>query len=103
MPHITLAVTQAVLAQVAKPSGGPKQRQIAIRNSSPTLAAQIATASAKAGVFITVNVSGQFALVVGDTGAVWASHQANGMQSLDFNDLYTLLSRRPDINVTFSW
>ena len=99
MPHITLAVTDRVIQQVA--AGRDFQRQLAVQDASPDLRAQINTASAHNRV--PVVICGVFALLIGDTGAIWGSHQAVGHQADDFADLYALLARRPNVPVTFRW
>lgn len=68
MPHITLAVTDAVIQQVG--AGHNYQRQLAVRDASPDLRALIGTASA--GNRVTVAVCGVFTLTIGDTGALTA-------------------------------
>lgn len=99
MPHITLSVTGSVIQQVS--AGHDFQRQLAVRNASPDLIALFDTASA--GNRVLVAISGEFSLSVGDTRAIWGSHQAPGQQADDFADLYSLLARRPDVPVTFRW
>ena len=99
MPHITLAVTDRVIQQVA--AGHDYQRQLAVQDASPDLRALIDTASAANRV--PVSVCGVFALSIGDTGAIWGSHQVAGDQADDFADLYALLARRPNVPATFRW
>lgn len=99
MPHITLCVTHNVLAQVN--GVGDSQRQLAIRDRSADLAALIGTANRDNRVPIDVN--GHFTLSVGDTGAIWGAHQARAQQATDFDDLFSHLSRRPGIDITFRW
>ena len=99
MPYITLAVTDRVVQQVA--AGHAYQRQLAVQDASPDLRALIDTASANNQVPIAV--CGVFELSIGDTGAIWGSHQNVGHQAYDFADLYALLARRPNVPVTFRW
>jgi hypothetical protein len=99
MTYITLAVTSAVIRQVD--IAGRDQRQIAIRDASPELLAQIQSANGRNRIPVPVN--GEFELVVGDTGAIWSSHQTNEIEKADFNSLYDLLARRPDHSIRFSW
>jgi hypothetical protein len=99
MHHITLAVSQRVLDQVY--AGDFFQRQLAIRDASPEIAAQVGQASSKNRV--EVAVCGVFVLSVGDTSAIWGTHQSEGTQFQDFDDLFSLLARRPDMPVTFRW
>lgn len=98
MPHITLCVTNAVLAHVT--AGHETQRQIAIREASPEIVHALAGATADHRM--EVNVNGNFPLTVGDTNAIWESHQT-GTQTADFADLFSLLARRPGTNVRFMW
>ena len=99
MPYITFSVTTPVIQQVN--SGNQFQRQLAIRDASPELRALVGQATGKNRV--DVSVCGTFKLSVGDTGAIWATHQDDGIQADDFTDLYSLLSRRPDVPVKFQW
>jgi hypothetical protein len=99
MQHITLAVTGRVIQQVQV--SDDSQRQLAIQGASPDLGALIETASG--GNRVTIAVCGTFELSIGDTGAIWGSHQAAGHQVDDFADLYRLLARRPDVPVRFTW
>jgi hypothetical protein len=98
MPFITLCVTQAVLDQVTM--GNQFQKQIAVHGASPEiLNAMMGATSANQ---TQVNVNGSFPLRVGDRNAIWAVHQSP-VQSADFEDLFSLLARRPDRDVTFTW
>lgn len=97
MPSITLAVAQGVITQVKKTD--PSQKQIAIRRHSPDL--HIGSASLQN--MLLVKIGGVIELMVGDNGAIWAVHQLSGVQADDFNDLYSLLERRPDDEITFQW
>jgi len=99
MTHIRLAVTAAVIQQVN--NAGQNQRQIAIQGASSELLAQINGASRSNRIPIPIN--GEFALIVGDTGAIWYAHQVTDIQKADFSSLYELLARRPDRPVQFSW
>jgi hypothetical protein len=99
MPYITLRVTDRVIQQVQ--AGHPFQRQLAVQDASQDLRTLIATAS---GVNqVRVPICGVFELLIGDTSAIWGSHQAAGHQADDFADLYALLARRPNVPVTFTW
>jgi len=99
MAHITLVVTEAVLQQVNQ--AGQNQRQIAIRDASPELLKVFNTARSDNRIVVAVN--GAFELSVGDTDAIWAAHQAAGLQAQDFMSLYDLLARRPGRPVRFAW
>jgi hypothetical protein len=98
MAHITLCVTQPVLDQLD--AGNKSQKQIAIKDASPELIEIISKATSANKVQIEIN--GIFTLTVGDTGAIWGKHQ-EGIQVQDFNDIFSLLSRRPGVRVPFSW
>jgi hypothetical protein len=99
MNHITLAVTEAVIHQVQK--AGENQRQIAIQGASPELLARIQNARAEAPT--AVCILNAFELVVGDTSAIWRSHQQTQIQAEDFSSIYELLERRPNHSVCFTW
>src|SRR5215218_6571503 len=98
MPHITLAVTSPVIQQVKT---GQQFRQLAVQGASPDLRALLDTATRNHQVLIPI--CGEFELSIGDTRAIWVSHQAAGHQADDFANLYELLARRPDVAVTFRW
>lgn len=97
MPQITLRVTGPVIQQVQ--DGRPFQRQLAIQDASPDLGVLIGAASSVNRVRIAI--CGVFELSIGDTSAIWGSHQAAGLQADDFSNLYELLARRPNVPVTF--
>jgi hypothetical protein len=99
MAYITLAVTAKVIQQAA--DRPPNQRQIAIRNASRDVQSQID--AARKDNFVAIPISGEFELIVGDTGAIWYSHQGTNLQTSDFMNIYELLARRPDRPVTFLW
>jgi hypothetical protein len=99
MAFITLAVTRKVMEAVN--SGDVHQRQIAIKGASPELRDAISNASKNNRVSVAVNR--EFYLSVGDTGAIWGAHQTPGLQVEDFNSLFDLLARRPDVPVKFAW
>lgn len=99
MPSITLAVTTSVIQFVAKE--GESQRQLAIQNASSDLREALNKASASNE--ISVAVCGVFTLAVRDTYAIWGVHQAPGVQANDFSNIYSLLERRPDVEVRFLW
>jgi hypothetical protein len=98
MPHITLTVTQSVIDQVTR--AGESQRQMAIKDASPELASQIQTATAANR--IRIPLLNAFDLTVGDTSAIWYSHQV-GIQAEDFINLYQILARRPEQPIRFTW
>lgn len=84
VPFIDLAVTSKVLRQA---QGNPNQRQIG-------------TARKYNRIPLTVGDRGQ--LAVGDTGAIWYSHQGTSSQVARFQALYEELARDPDQRVRFS-
>ena len=98
MSHITLTVTAKALQQAA---GATNQQQLAIRSASPNVQRQIS--AARKGHPVVIPINGEFDLAVGDTSAIWHSHQSSPSQQADFADLYALLSRRPDRDITFRW
>ena len=98
MSFVTLSVTSAVLDQLN--AGNQFQKQIAVRGASPEIVG--AMIGANADNQIQININGSFALNVGDRNAIWAVHQT-GIQSEDFADIFSLLARRPDRDVTFTW
>jgi hypothetical protein len=98
MEFISLAVTQPLLNHVQLQGAGG--RQIAIQSASPELHAKISATNRNQ--LLIVVVGGEFELQFGDPGAVWPRHQAQGMQSDDFDSLYNFLSLGPDCKATFS-
>ncbi len=92
---ISLAVTQKVLDHASRGKAGEKQ--MAIRNMSPELRTRLSLANAKNHVSIELGNAVQ--LTVGDTGAIWRAH--NGASAEDFDLLFQLLARRPDVSMEF--
>jgi hypothetical protein len=99
MPNITLYVTDE--AKNYADQTGRNSRQIAFRDPSPKLHLTNPAPTSERQVFLAVN--GEFRLSVGDTHAIWATHQAEGIQAGDFTSLYDLLARRPGRQVRFAW
>jgi hypothetical protein len=99
MPSITLVVTTSVIRFVEK--NGESQRQLTIRGTSPDIRKDLDGASLSNG--IPVAICGVFTLAVHDTYAIRGVHQAPGVQANDFSDIYSLLERRPDVEVKFHW
>ena len=101
MSFITLKVTAGVIQEVNR--GHEYEKQIAIQpNSNSTssdLRDRILTATAQNKIIVAI--CGVFSLAVGDTGAIWKKHQSGDNQVGDFSDLYSLLARRPDVEVKF--
>jgi hypothetical protein len=98
MPSITLAVTNKVISVVA---GQESQKQLAIKGRSLDLAPLIAGATRTNR--ISILLCGHFPLTCGDSGAFWRVHQNAGLQQSDFDAFYSLLSARPESEVTFKW
>jgi hypothetical protein len=99
IPHITLYVTEKIRNYADKT--GTNSRQIAFRDPSPDL--HLANPPATSGEQVLLAVNGVFKLSVGDTYAIWATHQSAGIQAEDFTSLYDLLARRPECQVRFEW
>ncbi|MGA2217777.1 MAG: hypothetical protein ABSG51_06815 [Terracidiphilus sp.] len=98
MEFISLSVTKLVVDYVLL--NGETGRQIAIRSASSELQNKIS--ESRRNNRLTVVVGGEFELQIGDTSAIWPNHQTLGSQPANFDDLYDLLSKRPDRQVTFS-
>lgn len=92
---VTLAVTQSVTNVVG--SGQASQRQIAILDASPAILGVLAGASANR--IVNVVFGGGIVLRAGDTRAIWAVHQTSTTRA-DFDDLYSVLARRPGAGLT---
>ena len=93
MNFITLAVTPGALAQVQ--AGHSAQSQLAVQGACAPMLAAIAVA--RANNTVNVALGGGIVLCVGDTHAIWRVHQT-GPQLADFDDLFSLLSRRSTVN-----
>jgi hypothetical protein len=95
MPEISLVVTQRVFDRTV-----PDHRdeaQLAIRSASEDIAPSIRQLNAKNRA--NLRLGGFITLVVGDTAAIWRSH--NKHQVEDFDALFNLLARRPDQEMRF--
>jgi len=99
MPHISLRVTAAVAQQAL--AANAHQRQIAIVGASPEIRAALHAANTQNMAQVSICTTVQ--LAAGDTNAFWATHQAQGNPTADFDDLFALLQRRPDTSITFQW
>jgi hypothetical protein len=95
MDTISLSVSQKVLDQVAKQR--ESQKQLAIRDCSPGIKHLLSQASRHKRT--PIRLGGCVNLMVGDTGAIWRSH--NEAHLADFDSIYDLLSRRPGTGMTF--
>ncbi|MBW1803029.1 MAG: hypothetical protein JRJ85_20140 [Deltaproteobacteria bacterium] len=90
MGEISLVVTEAVLAEVGR--GHDFQKQIALRKSSNDISAHLANINRDN--MMTIILGNSIRLIVGDIGAIWRAHNNDHLE--DFDDIYNLLSRRPD-------
>jgi len=95
MLTITLAVTQSVIDQAT--AEGRSQMQLAIQDCSSEVREALALATGTA--CIPVVLGRCVHLDIGDTAAVWRSH--NQARSEDFDLIYGLLARRPGQGMTF--
>lgn len=100
MPSIAIAVTHEVLSLVK--DGKDYQRRLAIkhRKSSKDVVEALGRASKKKPLQFTFGPGIKLTLV--DAGAVYRKHQ-KGKQLQDFDDLFSLLSRRPGRLFTITW
>lgn len=91
MKTISLAVTMKVASYLAV-NPDLRERQIAIKDTSP----EIRTALDKATKTnpIKIRLGQRIALVVGDTHAIWRSHNMDNLAEYDL--LFDLLALRPD-------
>ena len=95
MPTISLVVTERVISHVG--SGRHGERQIAMRNPSSDIADAFSELSASNRRELVLG--GCVSLAVGDTNAIWPSH--NNDRAEDFEALYNLLARRPGQEMRF--
>ena len=96
MSEIKLRVTEAVMNHVA--GDHPAEMQIAMRGASVDLHDGLAGVSAKNRREIILGDC--ITLVVGDTGAIWRTHNAGHID--EFDGLFELLARMPDREMTFT-
>jgi hypothetical protein len=96
MIELYLRVTKAVIEQVARSDAN--QRQIAVPWSHEV--EQVVGYPSK-NKPVKIRVAGLFELLMGDTGAIWSSHQHTAQQVRNFDLLYELLSQYPDQAATF--
>jgi hypothetical protein len=95
MAEISLVVTRAVLDHVG--SGNLAQRQIALRAPSPDIRARVSGLARLQRRYL--RLGGCITLVAGDPGAIWRAHNATYAE--DFDALYELLARHPDMPMRF--
>lgn len=98
MDTVMLKVTRKVLVQSQK---SPDQRQISISDaSSPELKALFETAGKNRKIRLLLAKT--IPLWMGDTGAIWYSHnQASKENQEDFERLFALLAHHPDAPFQF--
>jgi len=94
MGEVSLLVTSPVLSHTG---GDPKERQIAVRLSSPDLSAELSeiTGTNRRKLLL----GGCISLIIGDRGAIWRAHNTDRLE--DFDAFFGLLSRRPDREMRF--
>lgn len=91
MNTINIAVTKKTVAYLAdKPDNN--QRQIAIQDASPGL--RKALNHANKNTPVTIRLAGRITLIVGDTHAIWRSHNIDNVD--EYDRLFDLLALRPD-------
>lgn len=90
MGETSLVITRRVLEQVE--IGGDNQKQIALPNSSQDIRNQLKSINFENKK--TIRLGNSIPLIVGDTGAIWRTH--NEDRFADFDEIFNLLSRRPD-------
>lgn len=92
LDRIKLKVTQRVLKQS---STKLNQRQIAVPNTDSKGLTQILS-SAKKDNKIELRIDGRIHLLMGDTHAIWRSHNASDDGAQAFDELFEKLSQTPD-------
>jgi hypothetical protein len=97
MPTIKLRVTQAVVSRVN--AGHTGEQQIAYRTDSPEIRQRLA--QVRRHQRVNAEIGGSLGLVVGDTGAIWRSHNAD-RHAADFDWLYEFLAHRPGTELEFT-
>ncbi|HDY7512065.1 TPA: hypothetical protein RQJ57_004338 [Vibrio vulnificus] len=97
MNKITLKVTSKVISHVIN-AQSKNQEQIALKVVSGQLLEQKhnITKSNKVDIL----VANQMTLTLGDTSAIWKSHQSD---QVDFNVLFDFLSTKPDGEFEFTY
>jgi hypothetical protein len=97
MNTISLAVTKKVVSYLAE-NPDVRERQIAIKDVSPEIRSALDTATKDNRVSILLGV--RINLVVGDTHAIWRSHNMDNLAEYDL--LFDLLALRPDAHMLFT-
>lgn len=88
MAEISLYVTPGVVDHTSATPA--HQQQIAFKDATPDIAAQLRAANRNRHVRL--QLGGLLTIAVGDTGAMWRSHNHD---SGDFDALFRLLGRYP--------
>lgn len=94
MGQISIRVTRKVHEQDS--TAELHQRQIAFRAASPELDSSLRLASKQNR--LAIQLGGFMTLAVGDTGAIWRTHQ-QGDQLHWFDALFALLRHRVDVDM----
>jgi hypothetical protein len=97
MSQVFLVVTEKVIKQVSVTSAS--QKQIAVCDASADI--RMALADVSKDNRKKVVLGGCVELTVGDTGAIWRSHNTDTASEEDFDSLFDLLSRRPNVTMKF--
>ncbi|WKE67263.1 hypothetical protein PVT67_08515 [Gallaecimonas kandeliae] len=92
MDTVQLRVTNAVMEQAVR---GRHQEQIAISGAVGAFDRLLRFCNREQRIM--VRLAGALDLVIGDTSAIWRSHQES---PADFDSLYALLASKPDTNFT---
>lgn len=96
MNTISLTVTAKSAAYLAGQPGAAG-RQLAIKDASPNIRAALDKAT-KDNV-VKILLGQRLTLVVGDTHAIWRSH--NMICTADYDALFDLIALRPDATMVF--
>ncbi len=96
MGEVSIVVTKNVLVEVFV-RGHQSQKQIALRGMSADIKAHISNCTKENTKKLILGDS--IPLIVSDNHAIW--RKANKDSPEDFDDIFNLLSRRPDIPVKF--
>jgi len=97
MNTISLAVTKKVATYLAA-NPDVRERQIAIKDASPEIRASLDKATKTSPV--TIRLGQRINLIVGDTHAIWRSH--NTSRQAEYDRLFDLLALHPDAPMLFT-
>jgi hypothetical protein len=95
MPEISLVVSQNVIEHVK--TTDRNEKQIALRSATPDI--RDALGQAKKDNRVNLRLGGCVTFSVGDPAAIHHSHNQSHIE--DFDSLYDLLARRPDVEMRF--